>query len=162
MVLPPNFSFIWENLVAGSGYPGRGGLLGETLKGLREQGVLAILSLTEEPLEVAQLRELEFDYLHLPIEDFTAPTPEQITEAVDFLNRQVNEGHGALVHCRAGMGRTGTMLACFLVSRGLAPAEAISQVRRKRPGSLEVYEQEYAVHEYARSLSRPRPKAGEE
>jgi hypothetical protein len=77
MALPPNFSFIWENLVAGSGHPGNGERLVNTLATLRENDVTAILSLSEEPLERALLQEFELDYLHLPIEDFTAPTPEQ-------------------------------------------------------------------------------------
>lgn len=152
MALPPNFSFIWEDLVAGSGYPGSGGGLGATLTTLSEHGISAIMSLTEEPLDQALLCEFEFDYLHLPVEDFTAPTFAQVTQAMDFLDKHANQGRGALVHCRAGMGRTGTILACFLVSRGLDPAEAIALIRRKRPGSLEVYPQEYVVYQYARYL----------
>lgn len=152
MALPSNFSYIWENLVAGAGHPGRGGQLASTLTSLREHGITSVLSLTEEPLDFALIREFDFDYLHLPIEDFTAPTLAQVEEAMEFLNRQVNEGHGAVVHCRAGMGRTGTLLACFLVSRGMAAPEAITLVRRKRPGSLEVYPQEFVVYQYAKRL----------
>jgi atypical dual specificity phosphatase len=152
MALPPNFSFIWENLLAGSGHPGNGERLAATLATLREQGITSILSLSEEPLDRALLREFEFDALHVPVEDFTAPQPEQVESAMQFLNARVNAGQGALVHCRAGIGRTGTMLACFLVSRGWPPEESIDYVRLNRPGSLEVYAQEEIVHEYARRL----------
>lgn len=152
MALPSNFSFIWENLVAGSGHPGSGERLVNALTTLRENAITSILSLSEEPLERALLQEFEFDYLHLPIEDFTAPTPEQVAAAMAFLEAQVEHKHGALVHCRAGMGRTGTILACFLVAKGWNPDEAIATVRRKRPGSLEVYAQEKIVYDYARRL----------
>lgn len=152
MTLPPNFSFIWERQVAGSGHPGGGGRLADTLTTLREYDITGILSLSEVPLEKALLREFDFHYLHLPIEDFTAPSPQQVEEAMAFINGQVERGQGALVHCHAGMGRTGTILACFLVSRGWQPQDAIATVRQKRPGSLEVDEQEILVYEYARRL----------
>lgn len=150
MALPPNFSFIWEDLVAGSGHPGLGSRLASALSSLRENAITAILSLSEDPLERALLQEFDFAYRHVPIADFTAPTPEQVEEAIRFIDEQTAQRHGVLVHCHAGMGRTGTLLACFLVSRGWSPDEAIETVRRKRPGSLEVASQERIVHEYAR------------
>jgi atypical dual specificity phosphatase len=152
MALPFNFSFVWENLVAGSGHPGSGGELISSLSSLREEGIQAIVTLTEEPLELPALREFGFAYLHAPVGDFTAPTQQQIDQVVKFIDHELEQNHGALLHCRAGIGRTGTMLACYLVSKGLDPAEAIEQVRESRPGSCEVYAQEYAVHQYARRL----------
>ena len=61
-------------------------------------------------------------------------------------------GHGVLVHCFAGLGRTGTILACFLVAQGMDAAEAIAHVRTRRPGSVEVYSQEFLVYQYARMI----------
>ena len=150
MPLPLNFSFVWKTRVAGSGHPGRGGERVATLASLRDAGVDSILTLTEEPLDFAPIREFGFEYLHLPIEDFTAPAQDQIDAAVKFLGEQMAAGRGALVHCRAGIGRTGTMLACFLVAQGMEPGRAIAEMRRLRPGSCEVFAQEYAVFQYAR------------
>lgn len=162
MGLPPNFGYIWEQLIAGSGHPGWGAALAATLASLREQGITGIVTLTEEPLETALLREFEFDSLFLPVEDFTAPTPDQVEQAIKFLDDHARAGQGALVHCRAGMGRTGTILACFLVSRGMGPAEAIAHVRRQRPGSVEVYPQEYVIYQYARRLQGDSPQDEQE
>lgn len=152
MSLPFNFSFVWKKLLAGSGHPGYGGELIAALTALEKNGVKSILSLTEEPLELPALREFGFAYQHLPVEDFTAPTQQQIESAVRFIDQGINRNEGVLVHCRAGIGRTGTILACYLVSRGLEPSAAIEQVRQTRPGSCEVYAQEFAVHQYARRL----------
>ncbi len=152
MTLPHNFSFVWKDLVAGSAHPGYGAELHASLTELIEHGIGAILSLTEEPLPSSPLSEFGIDYLHLPVDDFTAPSGEQIDQAIDFIKSQLKYKRGTLIHCHAGIGRTGTVLACFLVSQGHEPADAIAQVRRRRPGSCEVYTQEYAVHQYARRI----------
>lgn len=53
------------------------------------------------------------------------------------------------MHCTLGFGRTGTMLACYLVKeRGLCAGDAIAEIRRLRPGSIETYEQEKAVFQF--------------
>lgn len=62
---------------------------------------------------------------------------------------QAPPSQAVAVHCILGLGRTGTMLACYLVKdKGLAPADAIAEIRRLRPGSIETYEQEKAVFQF--------------
>jgi atypical dual specificity phosphatase len=93
--------------------------------------------------------------LHLPVRDFTPPEPEQIARGVEAIELARGEGRRVAVHCGAGLGRTGTLLACYLVRRGLSPSEAIARVRAARPGSVETAEQAEAVATYARSLLQP-------
>jgi atypical dual specificity phosphatase len=62
-------------------------------------------------------------------------------------------GEPVAVHCGAGLGRTGTLLAAYLISEGQTPDEAIDFLRGVRPGSVETLEQEQAIYEYARRLS---------
>lgn len=148
----PNFSYVYEDKVAGSAHPGSGERLVRALAELRELGVTAIVSLSESPLDKAILREFEMAYAHVPVMDFFPPTIEQMRECVDFIERRRREGDGVLVHCAAGQGRTGTMLAAFLVSLGLDPDEAIANIRMLRPGSIETRDQEAAVHAFDRYL----------
>jgi len=57
------------------------------------------------------------------------------------------------VHCTLGMGRTGTMLACYLVKTTHCDAQqAIDTVRKRRPGSIETERQEQLVQEFSESL----------
>jgi atypical dual specificity phosphatase len=78
-----------------------------------------------------------------------APTMEQLEQAVESIERSGRAGMAVAVHCTAGHGRTGTILAAYFVNRGMSAVEAIEHVRKLRPGSIETTEQEYIVKEYA-------------
>lgn len=149
----PNFSFLIAGKLAGSAHPGRGERLAESLAGLREAGFTAVLTLCEEPIEPALLEEFGLAALHLPVADFCRPSSDQIERGVEFLRRSTADGACALVHCSGGFGRTGTILACYLVRMGRTADDAIEEVRRLRPGSIETPEQEEAIRQYARLLS---------
>ncbi len=120
---------------------------------LRERGIGAVLSLSRRsPFPDGPPEGIE--HLHLPVTDMTAPRPEDLERAVRFLRRHIDAGRAALVHCGAGLGRTGTVLACFLVAEGRDPEEAIRMVRRARPGSIETLEQEETVRTWRPGASR--------
>jgi atypical dual specificity phosphatase len=116
---------------------------------LASQGVTALVSLSEyaESIGSAALRH-GIRWLHIPVEDFQAPEPGQILDAVHFIHEEIVKGGTVVVHCAAGLGRTGTILACYLVSQGETPEAAIQKVRAFRPGSVETDEQEKAIRDY--------------
>ncbi len=143
--MPRNFSWLLPDEIAGMARPASAVTDFEFLK---ELGIDAIVSLTEHPLHRALVEEFGFEYKHVPVEDLTAPTLEQIDEFVEFATKVRAEGKKLVVHCGAGIGRTGTMLACYLVHKGYTAQQAIQEVRRKRPGSIETPEQEEIIALY--------------
>lgn len=151
-----NYGFMIEGVLAGSALPGSCGPLMEDLQEAREAGITAVVTLTETPLQAAMLRESGMKYLHLAVEDFAAPTISQVEEFVAFVEDVRREGGAVLVHCRAGYGRTGTMLAAYLIRDGVTAAEAIRRVRQARPGSIETSRQERLLQQYEAKLKTNR------
>jgi len=140
-----NFSWLIEGEIAGMAKPASSVY---DLEFLKENGFEAIVSLTEFPLNEALVEEFGFSVKHIPVRDFEAPTLEQVKDFIAFAEKARAEGKKLVVHCDAGIGRTGTVLACYLVSKGYNAAEAIEEVRVKRPGSVETIEQEELVMKY--------------
>ena len=155
--MPDNFSYILDGVLAGMGLPGLQQPLRDDLDFLREQGIGALISLTEEPLDRVLIeQEYNFRYLHLPVRDFTSPSLEQVRAFMAFLEKAEEEHVAAVAHCFAGRGRTGTLLACALVRRGYGAWDAIEEVRRLRPYSIESAEQEELVERYEYELKKER------
>lgn len=147
--MPTNFGYVIEGELAGMERPGSHAPLDDDLDFLRNQGIGAIVSLTENPLDPESLESFGFRYLHLPVEDFTAPTLQQIRSFIEFYEKAQAEKTPVVVHCAAGYGRTGTMLACVLVHKGRTAAEAIEKLRQLRPHSIETSEQELMIQNFA-------------
>ena len=154
------FYWLIDGVLAGCSRPGARGRRGPTgreagaaldddLAWLREQGAGALLSLTETPLPPDALAWHGLDALHLPVDDLRAPTPEQLRAALAFIDRQRGLGRRVVVHCLVGQGRTGTVLAAYLIRGGLDAPAALRRVRAVCPGAVGSPEQERALAAYA-------------
>jgi atypical dual specificity phosphatase len=151
---PMNFSFV-DDYVSGSAGP----LRKKEVDWLRrEKGIGAILSVREGPLVAGWVEGLH--YLNVPVRNHYPPTLEQLEDCVNFIVKETDSGRKTSVHCAAGRGRTGTVLAAYLCyRRGLGAEEAIREIRAKRRGSIE-RSQEKVIREYCAKLERSRRRSG--
>ncbi len=141
------FSFVIPNRLAGMSWPENVRPLGDAVNYLKEQGVTLLVNTTSGGYGTPVLSE-QFSVIHTPVANMTAPTVEQM-DTIYHRYSTMNEAEVMAVHCVHGLGRTGLVLACLLGrSQGLGPEEAIREMRRLRPGSIESEEQEGFVRGY--------------
>jgi len=123
-------------------------LLVQDLAFLKTQGIDVLVNLTETPFDLEDLKPLGLEALHIPVPDKKAPTAEQIDLFTGFIDERLRARQCVLTHCLGGYGRTGTMLVCYLVYCGARTEDALAEMRRLRPGSVETEEQEAAIYDY--------------
>ena len=145
-----NFCFVIDNEIAGLAHPDSFGDVMGALEDLHNRGIGAVVSLDENGVPASMVEENGMQYIHIPIPDFQPPEIAQAREFVDFVKQRKAESKPVAVHCRGGYGRTGTLIACYLISQGKTAEEAIDIVRKKRPGSIETAGQENFLKQFER------------
>jgi protein-tyrosine phosphatase len=92
----------------------------EALDSLKEQGIDAILNLCEEFCDLHWIQaESGFEVYYFPIPDEETPDLKALEQALEWLDETLYLGKKVLIHCRHGIGRTGTVLNAYLLRRGL-------------------------------------------
>jgi atypical dual specificity phosphatase len=146
MARPSSFTWIEKPLLGAMAQPESV----DELEWLRRQGIEVLLSLTEDPPRRDWINDSGLLLFHVPVVDMEAPTRDQVERALSTIERANERQMGVAVHCTAGLGRTGVILACYFVTKGLSPSNAIARIRRLRPGSIETDEQAEAVVDFSR------------
>jgi atypical dual specificity phosphatase len=121
----------------------------DELSDLHSAGVRGVVSLLNIPSDASVYESAGFSYLCLPVPDGGAPTFEQAEQFVRFVGEQRAAGRPVAVHCEAGLGRTGTLLATYLIAQGESAAAAIERVRAAEKVAVETPQQIRFLEQYA-------------
>lgn len=99
---------------------------------LRSKGINTVVNLRDEAPESGFFaKQAKIGYLHLAVIDWELPTLEQVYQFISLVDD--DEAAPVLVHCAAGVGRTGTFVACYRISQGMDPEEAVSLTNSETP-----------------------------
>jgi ADP-ribosylglycohydrolase/protein-tyrosine phosphatase len=135
--LPNSYWVVAGRWLAGE-YPGARSALeaSNRLQALLDAGLNTFIDLTEahelppyhELLAEAEVRDVQ--YHRVPIGDHSVPTdPHSVAALLDLIDRLLREGRSLYLHCRAGIGRTGTIVGCHLVRSGLTGEAALERLQ---------------------------------
>ncbi|MGC9394025.1 MAG: protein-tyrosine phosphatase family protein [Anaerolineae bacterium] len=118
--------------------PRRAGVTNDKLQQLLQAGIQLFVDLTEkgEALPYALKLGGKARHQRFPISDFDTPSPQEMMTILDALDCALLRSQRVYVHCLAGMGRTGTVIGCYLVRHGMDGAEALKAIRKLRAGTL--------------------------
>ena len=127
---------------------------------------------------ISLMEDFEFDLLKIPdfqpkcveksivnirfhIVDGSVPVEKQISEYVNLaksVKKEAENGKNIVIHCRGGLGRTGTLAACLLILFGFDPDLAIETTRKYRKGAIETRVQVEFVKNFSKIVEEEENK----
>ena len=146
-------SFAWTipNLLAGSGRPGLLNPLGDDMRFISELGIRLVVTLTEV-LPPLSLELYGMRGIHFPVPDMGITVPRALEPICGDIVSSIARGEPVLVHCLAGLGRTGLLLACSLVAMGESPDRALTRVRQINRNYVQTQAQEQLIGHYSQFI----------
>jgi protein-tyrosine phosphatase len=149
----------WSGKLAVASRPRGGDWLEDEIANWRRAGVDTVLSLLtpeeEQTLDLSReagaVKTRGMDFISLPIPDRQVPGSEtEVAAALERVNARLSAGKNVVVHCRQGVGRSGLVAACLLVTKGLDPRAAVERVSAARGVPVpETKEQRQWIDHYA-------------
>ena len=121
----------------------------DELPALYQAGIRAVVSLLNLASGSSVYESAGFRFKCLPVPDGGAPTMEQAREFVNFVDGELSNNRPVAVHCEAGLGRTGTMLAVYLISKGESSGSAVKRVREAENSAVETIKQILFLQQFA-------------
>ena len=151
---PSGFSWLLPGKLAGTPLPGGVDNIDADLAALKRAGVTMLITLTEQDLPPEPLRRHGLTNLHLPIYSLEPPTVAQNQMLLRRMEMLLAKGHVLAVHCLNGIGRTGTVLAAWLVHEGLTATEALRRIRLIDAKYVQSPEQEAFLQRFEDAILR--------
>lgn len=148
---PRGFVWLIGGKVAGTPFPGILRSVHQDLQALRNAGITRLISLTETPFDAALAANYDIQCTAVPMPDMHAPSLEDAWFLCHAIDRYLQNGETVAVHCKAGLGRTGTVLGLYWIwlQAGQVSGEAaMKYVRQQEAGMIQSLAQENFLKEF--------------
>lgn len=150
---PRNFLWLRQGELAGTPKPGLLIELDYDLAALKRVGITVLVSLTMKSLDPEELDKYGIKGIAFPIKDMGVPTIKDALEFCQKIETLVEQGEAIAMHCKAGMGRTGTMLVAQLIWEGKSALDALETARGIEPRWVQSEEQVRFLEEFALAVA---------
>ena len=111
------------------------------LDALKAEGIGAIMNLCAEYCDLHDIESRQgFEVYYLPIEDEETPQLQALEAALEWLDEAIYLGKKVYVHCRHGIGRTGTIISAYLLRRGLGSKLVKQKLKKMRSKPANFYQ----------------------
>jgi atypical dual specificity phosphatase len=155
---PLGFRWVIERSLGGMARPGSLEDVAFDLRSLAALGVTDLVCLEEyRAVPDALIEAHGLTPRWFPTADLVAPEAGEFQRLCAAIGERIAQGGSVVVHCRGGLGRTGTVLAGYLVWSGHEPASALGRVRRIQAGYVQTAEQEASLWRLAEHRGRYAP-----
>ncbi len=105
--------------------------------------------------EARKVKQRGMQFLSLPIPDRQVPPAKsEVKATIEKIDADLQPGKNVVIHCRQGIGRTGLVAACLLITKGLSSGAAIASLSARGGPIPETEEQRRWIEQYAASLAR--------
>lgn len=151
---PRNFLWLKKGMLAGTPRPGLLTEIEYDMKALKRVGITVLVNLTRTPFDKDVLKEYNITGIFFPITDMSSPDIEDAKMLCRRVSRLMQKGEVVAMHCKAGLGRTGTMLAASLIWEGQTALEALENIRKIEPRWVQSDEQVSFLEKFAESLRK--------
>lgn len=149
---PRGFVWLFPGKLAGTPRPGVVANIDHDLTALKRVGITTLVSLTSSPLSSDALQRFGMAAHWFPIADMGAPSADLAERICSTLDDLLTDGETVAVHCRAGHGRTGTILVAHLIWRGRTAMDALELARRLEPKWVQSEKQIRFLEEFSSVL----------
>jgi atypical dual specificity phosphatase len=150
---PRNFLWLRKGELAGTPRPGLLIELEYDLIALKRVGITVLVSLTTKPVDSTVLNKYDIKGIAFPIKDMGVPTVESAIKLCKQVSQLTEQGEAIAMHCKAGMGRTGTMLVAQLIWEGESALDALESARCIEPRWVQSEAQVAFLEEFALAVA---------
>lgn len=153
---PRNFLWLKKGRLAGTPKPGLLTDLDYDMTALKRVGITTLVNLMEERFSRKTLEKYGIKGVHFPIKDMGVPPISDAKIFCQQIEERMAAGEVLALHCKAGLGRTGTMLASILIWEGMSALEALEKVRCIEPRWVQSEEQLAFLSDFAADVDAQR------